>query len=98
MPPVGVLAGLGCDAGFTKGAKGPKGLLVTRHVVVWGADQVGERKEGVDKETLTLIVGIVTGLISLVAAVGVLLVNAKVDHLTGRVDALQAVITSFVTR
>ncbi len=51
-----------------------------------------------DKETLTLIVGIVTGLISLVAAVGVLLVNAKVDRLTGRVDALQAVITSFVTR
>ena len=92
MPPVGDLAGLGCDAGFTRG------LLATRHVVVWGADQVGEGKEGVDKETLTLIVGIVTGLISLVAAVGVLLVNAKVDRLTGRVDALQAVITSFVTR
>ena len=71
---------------------------MTRHVVVWRADRVGERKEGVDKETLTLIVGIVTGLISLVAAVGVLLVNAKVDRLTGRVDALQAVITSFVTR
>ena len=32
-----------------------------------------------DKETLTLIAGVVRGLISLVAAVGVLLVNAKVD-------------------
>ena len=51
-----------------------------------------------DKETLTLIVGIITAMISLVAAVGVLLVNAKVDRLTGRVDALQAVITSFVTK
>ena len=51
-----------------------------------------------DKETLTLIVGIITAMISLVAAVGVLLANAKVDRLTGRVDALQAVITSFVTK
>ncbi len=51
-----------------------------------------------DKETLTLIIGIITAMISLVAAVGVLLVNAKVDRLTGRVDALQAVITSFVTK
>ena len=51
-----------------------------------------------DKETLTLIIGIVTAMISLVAAVGVLLVNAKMDRLTGRVDALQAVITSFVTK
>ena len=71
---------------------------MTRHVVVWGRTRSEKGKEGVDKETLTLIVGIVTGLISLVAAVGVLLVNAKVDRLTGRVDALQAVITSFVTR
>ena len=30
-----------------------------------------------DKETLTLIIGIITAMISLVAAVGVLLVNAK---------------------
>ena len=51
-----------------------------------------------DKETLTLIIGIITAMISLVAAVGVLLVNAKMDRLTGRVDALQAVITSFVTK
>ena len=51
-----------------------------------------------DKETLTLIIGIITAMISLVAAVGVLLVNAKVDRLTGRVDALRAVITSFVTK
>ena len=51
-----------------------------------------------DKETLTLIIGIITAMTSLVAAVGVLLVNAKVDRLTGRVDALQAVITSFVTK
>ena len=65
-----------------------------------------------DKETLTLIIGVITGLISLVAAVGVLLVNGKVDRLTvrvdaltgrvdaltGRMDALQAVVASFVTK
>ena len=33
-----------------------------------------------DKETLTLIIGVVTAMMSLVAAVGVLLVNAKVDR------------------
>ena len=51
-----------------------------------------------DEQTLTPIMGVVTGLISLVAAVGVLLVNAEVDRLTGRVDALPAVVASFVTR
>lgn len=51
-----------------------------------------------DVEMLTPIIGVVTALLSLVAAVGVSLVNAKVDRLTGRVDALQAVITAFVTK
>ena len=55
------------------------------------------------REALSLVVATLTLLISLVNAVGVLLVNgkvdgltARVDHLTGRVDALQAVITAQV--
>ena len=38
---------------------------------------------------VTLITGLITALVSLVSAVGVLVVNSKVDRLTGRVDALE---------
>ena len=55
------------------------------------------------RESLSLVLATLILLISLVNAVGVLLVNGKVDrltgrvdHLTGRVDALQAVITAQV--
>lgn len=55
------------------------------------------------RESLSLVLATLTLLITLVNAVGVLLVNGKVDHLTGRVDhltggvdALQAVITAQV--
>ena len=39
---------------------------------------------------ITLITGLITALVSLVSAVGVLVVNSKVDRLTGRVDALES--------
>lgn len=48
------------------------------------------------RESLSLVLATLTLLLSLVNAVGVLLVNGKVDRLTGRVDALQAVITAQV--
>lgn len=46
------------------------------------------------REVLSLVLATLTLVISLVNAIGVLLVNGKVDRLTGRVDALQAVITA----
>ncbi len=39
---------------------------------------------------ITLITGLITALVSLVSAVGVLVVNSKVDRLAGRVDALES--------
>lgn len=39
---------------------------------------------------VTLITGLITAFVSLVSAVGVLVVNSKVDRLTGRVDALES--------
>lgn len=46
------------------------------------------------REAVNLVLATLTLVISLVNAIGVLLVNGKVDRLTGRVDALQAVITA----
>lgn len=46
------------------------------------------------REVVNLVLATLTLVISLVNAIGVLLVNGKVDRLTGRVDALQAVITA----
>ena len=53
---------------------------------------------------LTLITALVTALLSLVNAVGVLLVNGKVDRptkrvewLTGRVDAFEGTVQSMVS-
>ncbi|MYH28120.1 MAG: hypothetical protein F4018_02540 [Acidobacteria bacterium] len=46
------------------------------------------------REAVSLVLATLTLLISLVNAIGVLLVNGKVDRLTGRVHALQAVITA----
>ena len=45
------------------------------------------------REAVSLVLATLTLVISLVNAIGVLLVNGKVDRLNGRVDALQAVIT-----
>lgn len=45
----------------------------------------------------TLITGLITALVSLVSAVGVLVVNSKVDRLTGRVDALETTLHMVVT-
>lgn len=46
------------------------------------------------REVVNLVLATLTLVLSLVNAIGVLLVNGKVDRLTGRVDALQAVITA----
>lgn len=47
--------------------------------------------------TLSTVLQILTLLISLAGAVGVLVVNGKVDHLTGQVEALQELIVTHVT-
>ena len=47
--------------------------------------------------TLSTVLQILTLLISLAGAIGVLVVNGKVDHLTGQVEALQELIVTHVT-
>lgn len=48
---------------------------------------------GMDADALDVL----TALLSLVSAIGVLVVNSKVDRLTGRVDALEATLHLVVT-
>ena len=43
------------------------------------------------------VLEVLTALLSFVSAVGVLVVNSKVDRLTGRVDALEATLHMVVT-
>ncbi len=47
--------------------------------------------------TLSTVLQILTLLISLAGAVGVLVVNGKVDYLTGQVEALQELLLTHVT-
>lgn len=47
--------------------------------------------------TLSTVLQILTLLISLAGAIGVLVVNGKVDHLTGQVEALQELLVTHVT-
>ncbi len=47
--------------------------------------------------TLPTVLQVLTLLISLAGAVGVLIVNGKVDYLTGQVEALQEVLVTHVT-
>ena len=47
--------------------------------------------------TLSTVLQILTLLISLAGAIGVLVVNGRVDHLTGQVEALQELIVTHVT-
>ena len=49
--------------------------------------------EGMDATVLEVL----TALLSFVSAVGVLVVNSKVDRLTGRVEALEATLHMVVT-
>ncbi|MCY3843695.1 MAG: hypothetical protein OXH69_09150 [Acidobacteria bacterium] len=46
---------------------------------------------------LSTVLQVVTLLVSLVSAIGVLLVNSKVDRLTGQVQALQELLVTHVT-
>ena len=43
------------------------------------------------------VLEVLTALLSLVSAIGVLVVNSKVDRLTGRVDALEGTLHLVVT-
>lgn len=43
------------------------------------------------------VLDVLTALLSLVSAIGVLVVNSKVDRLTGRVDALEGTLHLAVT-
>ena len=47
--------------------------------------------------TLSTVLQVLTLLVSLVSAVGVPIVNSKVDRLTGQVQALQELLVTHVT-
>ena len=47
--------------------------------------------------TLSTVLQVLTLLVSLVSAVGVLIVNSKVDQLTGQVRSLQELLVTHVT-
>ena len=47
--------------------------------------------------TLWTVLQVLTLLVSLVSAIGVLIVNSKVDRLTGQVQALQELLVTHVT-
>ena len=50
-----------------------------------------------ERTTLSTVLQVLTLLISLVGAVGVLIVDSKVDRLTGQVQALQELLVTHVT-
>ena len=47
--------------------------------------------------SLSTVLQVLTLLVSLVSAIGVLIVNSKVDRLTGHVQALQELLVTHVT-
>jgi hypothetical protein len=47
--------------------------------------------------TLSTVLQVLTLLVSLVSAIGVLIVNSKVDQLTGQVQTLQELLVTHVT-
>ena len=47
--------------------------------------------------TLSTVLQVLTLLVSLVSAIGVLIVNGKIDRLTGQVEALQELLVTHVT-
>ena len=47
--------------------------------------------------TLSTVLQVLTLLVSLVSATGVLIVNSKVDRLTGQVEALQQLLLTHMT-
>ena len=47
--------------------------------------------------TLSTVLQVLTLLVSLVSAIGVLIANSKVDQLTGQVQALQELLVTHVT-
>ncbi len=47
--------------------------------------------------SLSTVLQVLTLLVSLVSAIGVLIVNSKVDRLTGQVQALQELLVTHVT-
>ena len=47
--------------------------------------------------TLSTVLQVLTLVVSLVSAIGVLIVNSKVDQLTGQVQALQGLLVTHVT-
>ncbi len=47
--------------------------------------------------TLSTVLQVLTLLVSLISAIGVMIVNSKVDRLTGQVQALQELLVTHVT-
>ena len=50
-----------------------------------------------ERTTLSTVLQVLTLLISLVGAIGVLIVNSKVDQLAGQVQTLQELLVTHVT-
>ncbi|MCE2541806.1 MAG: hypothetical protein J4G16_15945 [Acidobacteria bacterium] len=47
--------------------------------------------------TLSTVLQVLTLLVSLISAIGVMIVNSKVDRLTGQVQALQGLLVTHLT-
>ena len=59
---------------------------------------LGVESEDMERNaTLSTVLQVLTLLVSLVSAVGVLIVDSKVDRLTGQVQALQELLVTHVT-
>ena len=50
-----------------------------------------------ERTTLSTVLQVLTLVISLVGAIGVLIINSKVDRLTGQVQTLQELLVTHVT-
>ena len=50
-----------------------------------------------ERTTLSTVLQVLTLVISLVGAIGVLIINSKVDQLTGQVQTLQELLITHVT-
>ncbi len=50
-----------------------------------------------ERTTLSTVLQVLTLIISLIGAIGVLIINSKVDRLTGQVQTLQELLVTHVT-
>ena len=74
-----------------------------RQLMSWGASTTDVTLAGKPRmlddvvETLTAIAAVIGAIGSVTAGIGVLVVNGKIDRLTGRVDALESTMQTVLT-